>query len=49
MEQGDDLQLPEPERPWWSWFTPGPDTSWWDVVLVVGMYASPFIIRWLIH
>jgi hypothetical protein len=40
----DDLELPNPEVRWWE---PGPDTSWWDVVLVIGMYASPFVVRWL--
>ena len=48
MAAGDDLELPEPETPWWSWFAPGPDTSWWDVVLVILMYASPFILRWIV-
>jgi len=42
---GDDLQLPEPEVSWWL---PGPDTSWWDAVMLVLMYASPFLIKWLV-
>jgi hypothetical protein len=48
MQPGDDLQLPEPESPWWVWFTPGPDTSWGDVLLLVGAYAAPVLVRWLV-
>jgi hypothetical protein len=47
MAGGDDLELPPPETPWWMWFTPGPDTSWADAALVIALFASPIIIRWL--
>jgi hypothetical protein len=46
----DDFELPEPETSeedrrrrarWW------PEVSVWDWIILILLYASPFIVRWL--